>query len=61
MLQARRLQVQYPMVSLEFFIDRILSVLMALRSTQLLTEMSSRNISWRVKAAIADNLTTFMC
>jgi hypothetical protein len=35
---------------------------MALRSTQPLTEMSTRNISWGggVKAAGADNLTTFM-
>jgi hypothetical protein len=34
---------------------------MALGSRQLLTEMSTRNISWRVKAAgaRADNLTTF--
>jgi hypothetical protein len=36
---------------------------MALGSTQPLTEMSTRNISWGVKAvdAQADNLTTFMC
>jgi hypothetical protein len=36
---------------------------MALGSTQSLTEMSTRNISWRVKAvgARTDNLTTFMC
>jgi hypothetical protein len=36
---------------------------MALGSTQPLTEMSTRNISWGVKAAgaMADNLTTFMC
>jgi hypothetical protein len=36
---------------------------MALESTQPITEMSTRNISWRVKAAgaMADNLTTFMC
>jgi len=25
------------------------------------TEMSSRNISWRIKAAGADNLTTLTC
>jgi hypothetical protein len=34
---------------------------MALGSTQPLTEMSTRNISWLVKAAGAYNLTTFMC
>jgi hypothetical protein len=35
---------------------------MALGSTQALTEMSTRSISWRLKAAgRADNLTTFMC
>jgi len=37
---------------------------MALGLTQPLTEMSTRNISWGVKAAgvfRADNLTTFMC
>jgi hypothetical protein len=35
---------------------------MALGLTQPLTEMSTRNISWRVKVAgMADNLNTFMC
>jgi hypothetical protein len=36
---------------------------MTLGSTQRLTEMSTRNISWGVKeaGARADNLTTFMC
>jgi hypothetical protein len=38
-----------PMVSLEFFIDIILPA--ALWPTQPLTEMSTRNISWGVKAA----------
>jgi len=37
------------MGSLEFFTGIVLPV--ALRSTQPLTEMSTRNISWRVKAA----------
>jgi hypothetical protein len=43
------------MVSLEFFIDIILS--------QPLTEMSIRNISWRKRLPVrrADNFTTFMC
>jgi hypothetical protein len=40
------------MVSREFFIDIILlGRAMALGLTQPLTEMSSRNISWEVKAA----------
>jgi len=43
-LQTGRLRVRFPMVSLEFFIDL----------TQPLTEMSTRNISWRVKAASAE-------
>ena len=34
---------------------------MTLGLNQPLTEMSTRNISWGVKAAGADNLTTFMC
>jgi hypothetical protein len=36
---------------------------MALGLTQPLTEMSTMNNSWGVKAAVrrADNLTTFMC
>jgi hypothetical protein len=51
-LQAGRSRVRFPMVSLGFFIGIILSVdPMALGSTQPLTEMSTRNISWGVKAA----------
>ena len=34
---------------------------MVLRLTQPLKEMSTRNISWGIKEAGADNLTTFMC
>jgi len=36
---------------------------MALRSTQPLTEMSTKNTSWEVRRPIrrSDNLTTFMC
>ena len=45
MLQAGRSRVGFLMVSLEIFID-----LMALGSTQLLTGMSTRNISCGVKA-----------
>ena len=46
--QAGRSRVPFPMVSLEFFID------ITLGSTQPLSEMSTRNISWRAKLA-------FMC
>ena len=49
-LQAGRSPVRFPMVSLEFFIDITLPP-MALRLTQSLTEMSTRKISWMVKAA----------
>jgi len=44
-----KLQVKFLMVSLKFFIDYT----MALGWTQLSTEMSTRNISWKVEAAIA--------
>ena len=47
-IQARRSRVRFPIVSLEFFIDIIL---LALGLTQSLTEMSTRYISWGVKAA----------
>jgi len=46
-LQAGRSRVRFPMVSLEFFIDIILSSrTMALGLTQPLTEMSTSNIYW---------------
>ena len=45
-LQAGRSRVRFPMVSLEFFIDIILSVILrALGSTEPGKEMSTRNIS----------------
>jgi hypothetical protein len=47
-LQAGRKQVRFRMVSLEFFIDIIL---LAIGSTQPLTEMSTTYIFWGVKAA----------
>ena len=52
MLQAWRSRVRFPMVSLKFFIDIV--CIMALGLTQPLTEMSTRNISWGVKAAGAE-------
>jgi hypothetical protein len=45
-LEAERSRVRFAMLSLEFFID-----IMALGSAQPLTEMSTKNISWGVKAA----------
>jgi len=46
-LQAGRSRVRFPIVSLEFFIDIILpAALWTWGSTQPLTEMSTRNISW---------------
>ena len=47
-LQVGRPQVRFPIVSLEFSIDIII---MVLGSTQPLPEMSTRNISWDVKAS----------
>ena len=48
---AEALQVQFLMVSLEFFIHNPSGHTVALWSTQPLTEMSTRNISWGVNAA----------
>jgi len=45
-LQTGRSPARFPIVSQEFFIDTV-----ALWSTQDLTEMSTRDISWGVKAA----------
>ena len=54
-LQTVRSRVRFPMVSLGFFIDIIFP---ALGSTQPLTEMSTRNISWVLRwlTRRADNL-----
>ena len=49
-LQAGKSRVRFPMVSLEFFIDIPSDPTMTLGSTRLLTEMSTRNFSWGVKA-----------
>ena len=53
-LQAGRLQVWFWTVSLEFFFDIILSAtLWSWGQLTLLTEMSTRNISWAVKVVCA--------
>jgi len=48
---AGRLWVRFLMASLKFFIDHPSDRTMILGSTKPLTEMSTRNISWGVKAA----------
>jgi hypothetical protein len=51
-LQVGRSRVRFPIVSLEFFIvNNCCGRTMALGLTQPLTEMSTRNIPWGVKAA----------
>jgi len=53
-LPARMGRVQFPMMSLELFIDIILSDrTVVVGSTQPLTEMSTRDIPWRVEVAVA--------
>ena len=49
-LQTGSSRVRFPVVSLEFFIDNPFGRTMALGSTQPLTEMSIRNIYWRINA-----------
>jgi hypothetical protein len=52
MLQPGRSWVPFPMRSLEFSIDLILpAAVLALGSTQLLTEMSTRNLPGGLRAA----------
>jgi hypothetical protein len=62
-LQAGRSRNRFQMMSLEIFIDIILPASMDLGWTQLLTEMSTRNISlgWRWSVRRADRLNTFLC
>jgi hypothetical protein len=59
MLQARRLRVQFEIMSLDFSIDLNLPVTLALGWTQPVTEMSARNLpgvkGWPVHKA--DSLT----
>jgi len=53
-LQAGRSRARFPMLSLDFFHWHNRSgCTMAQRSTQPLTEMSTRNVSWGVKVASA--------
>jgi hypothetical protein len=49
-LKAERSRVRFPLRSLEFLIDLILPTV-TLGSTQTVTENSTRDISWGVKAA----------
>ena len=60
-LQAGRSRVRFPIVSLKFFIDKILGLNVALGFTQPLIWMSTRNICWRRPVLRADHLTTCMC
>jgi hypothetical protein len=46
-----RSRVRFPMVSLEFFIDNPSGRTMALESSQLQTEMSTRNVFWLVNTS----------
>jgi hypothetical protein len=58
-LQAGRSQIRFPMVSLGFFIHIILlAELWSWVSTQPLTEMGTRNISWGAKGGRCVGLTT---
>jgi len=51
-LQAERLRVRFEMLSLELLIDIILPAALCPRgSTRPLTEMSTKDVSWGVKAA----------
>ena len=50
-LQADRLRLRFPIVSLEYLIDIILPAALWPVSTQPLTEMSTRNVFWGVKVA----------
>jgi len=63
-LQAGGSQVRFSMVSVVFFNAVILlAAIWPGGQLGLLTEMSTKNISWGVKATVhrADKLTTFMC
>jgi hypothetical protein len=62
-LQAGRSRIPFPMVPLDFFYNNSSGRAMVLGSTQPLTEMSTRNISWCERRPVrrADNLTTFVC
>jgi hypothetical protein len=63
-LQVGRSRVRLPLVSVEFFIDiNLPAALSPWGWLSLLTEISTRNISWGLRRPVgrADNLTTFMC
>jgi hypothetical protein len=61
-LKTGRSRVRFPMISLVFFVGIILLVAMALRSTQPLTEMSTKNISLGERRPVrkVGKLSTFM-
>jgi hypothetical protein len=62
-LQAGRSRIRFPMMSMGFFIDIIPPASMDLGWNQLLTEVSTRNISWGWRRSMlrADNIDTLMC
>jgi hypothetical protein len=59
--QTGKSRVRFPMVSLAFFVDNPFGRTMTLGSTQPLTEISTRNISWEATVRRADTRTSFMC
>jgi hypothetical protein len=61
MLQAGRTRVRFPMRSLDFSIDLILPAVLALGSTQPLTEMSIRNLPGGKRRPASEADLTAIC